>query len=94
MPEVGTRVSEPRQTMMQPVLARLSSVDPCTPDLERRILALGPRVEMVAAKTVLQAEDAPVRRPRYLISGWGLPISPPVGWTAADLRSRAAWRRV
>ena len=70
MAEVATRISEPRQTMMQPVLARLSSVEPCTPDLERRILALGPRLEMVAAKTVLQAEDAPVRRPRYLISGW------------------------
>ena len=52
------------------VLLRLQSVSPCPPELERRVLALGSRVEAVAAKAMLQVEGAPARRPRYLVAGW------------------------
>lgn len=53
-----------------PVLARFQSTGFCSPQLEVLITELGSRSEAVASKAVLQTEDAPVRRPHYLVSGW------------------------
>ncbi len=55
---------------MAPVLMRLGVGVPCSPELARRVEALAFRSEAHAAKARLQAEDDPVRRPRYLVSGW------------------------
>ena len=66
----AARPLSPAFSVMEPVVLRLRSLSPCPPELERRVLALGGRLESVAAKTLLQVEGAPVRRPRYLISGW------------------------
>ena len=55
---------------MEPVILRLQGAAPCSPELVRRVEALGARIETAPSRSVLQAEDAPVRRPRYLLSGW------------------------
>ena len=55
---------------MTPVLMRLAIDGSCSPELARRVEALGARTETLPAKSVLQGEDDVVRRPRYLISGW------------------------
>ena len=52
------------------LMGRLHSQGFRSPLLERRILALAVHSERLAARTLLQSEDDPVRRPRYLLSGW------------------------
>lgn len=52
------------------VLLRFRGTGHCTPELERRIAGLGARTDAQPAKAMLQSQDAPVRRPRFLVSGW------------------------
>jgi CRP-like cAMP-binding protein len=52
------------------VILRLQEGWPCSPELVARVEALGTRVETLPAKSTLQTQGEPLRRPRYLISGW------------------------
>lgn len=70
MSEAAIRFPRPSSRGVEAVLLRLQSLGPCPPELERRILTLGPRMDAIAAKTILQVEGAPVYRPRYVLSGW------------------------
>lgn len=57
--------------VMEPVLQRLQrGPPPPSPQLAQQVAALGARVESLPARSTLQTQDEPVRRPRYLISGW------------------------
>jgi CRP-like cAMP-binding protein len=54
---------------LQPMLLRLQNGASCPPELLRLVAALG-NVEALPARTMLQIEDDPVGRPRYLLDGW------------------------
>lgn len=55
---------------MEAVLLRLQAGARLTPTSASRLEALGGRVESAAARSVLQQESEPVRRPRFLQAGW------------------------
>lgn len=54
----------------EPVVMRFEAAGFQSPELLRQVMALGGRVETLAAKSVIQTQDAPTRRPRYVVSGW------------------------
>ena len=58
------------ETGMEPVLRRLQGEGAFPPELAQRVRALGARVDTLPARAIVQVENAPARRPRYLISGW------------------------
>ena len=54
-----------------PLLLRWRHAGFASSGLVHQAQALGTRTEVAVAKAVLQEEDDPIRRPRYLVSGWG-----------------------
>ena len=66
----GMRGIESLAARMTPVVARLREAGADSPELVERLLAMGSRIEYLPAKTVLQTQDDPVRRPRYMVAGW------------------------
>ena len=67
---VGDARTTEHEDVAAPVLLRWRSAGFVSSDLVDQLQALGSRTEAAAAKAVLQEEDAPVRRPRFLVSGW------------------------
>lgn len=55
---------------MKPVLSRMAKLGVWPSDVTSRVEALGPRVEKISAKTILQSEDHQPGRARYIVSGW------------------------
>ncbi|WP_395672417.1 Crp/Fnr family transcriptional regulator [Phenylobacterium sp.] len=53
----------------RPVLLRLQQAGAQSPEVVRRVNALA-TVETIPARTILQTEGDPARRPRYMLSGW------------------------
>ena len=69
MTEVGAYRHENASPLL-PVLLRMRALAPCSDEQARRVTSLCQRVQTVAAKSMLQTADEPVRTPQFLISGW------------------------
>ena len=60
----------PKLGAADPVGLRLVAAARCSPELLRLTASLGERAEALSARTVLQTEREPMRRPRHLVDGW------------------------
>ena len=64
-----SRSDRSRLDLMRPVALRLGEAAN-SPELIQRIEALGSRIDAAPARTILQTQEEPVHRPRFLLSGW------------------------